>query len=80
MIAQRARIVLGCVGAALAPNIWFLIAFRMAFKQKVYVEGAKWCCSPPLRDKAAQAAIWLARPVIPRACTTTSMRWYSISP
>jgi dihydropyrimidinase len=22
------------------------------------VEGAKWCCSPPLRDKAAQAAIW----------------------
>ena len=22
------------------------------------VEGAKWCCSPPLRDKAAQEAIW----------------------
>jgi dihydropyrimidinase len=22
------------------------------------VEGAKWCCSPPLRDKAAQQAIW----------------------
>ena len=22
------------------------------------VEGAKWCCSPPLRDKAHQAAIW----------------------
>jgi dihydropyrimidinase len=22
------------------------------------VEGAKWCCSPPLRDKSAQAAIW----------------------
>jgi dihydropyrimidinase len=22
------------------------------------VEGAKWCCSPPLRDKAAQASIW----------------------
>jgi dihydropyrimidinase len=22
------------------------------------VEGAKWCCSPPLRDKAAQEAMW----------------------
>jgi len=22
------------------------------------VEGAKWCCSPPLRDKNAQQAIW----------------------
>jgi dihydropyrimidinase len=22
------------------------------------VEGAKWCCSPPLRDKASQEAIW----------------------
>ncbi|MSQ20159.1 MAG: dihydropyrimidinase [Betaproteobacteria bacterium] len=22
------------------------------------VEGAKWCCGPPLRDKAAQEAIW----------------------
>jgi len=22
------------------------------------VEGAKWCCSPPLRDRAAQEAIW----------------------
>ena len=39
------------------PQYMFLTADDM---DKPGVEGAKWCCSPPPRDQAAQEAVWAA--------------------
>jgi dihydropyrimidinase len=52
----RAAQALGApIFAETCPQYLVLTADDM---DKPGVEGAKWCCSPPLRDKAAQAAIW----------------------
>ena len=52
----RAAQTLGArIYAETCPQYLVLTAQDM---DKPGVEGAKWCCSPPLRDKAAQEAIW----------------------
>src|SRR5882672_10698934 len=52
----RAAQTLGAkIYAETCPQYLVLTADDM---DKPGVEGAKWCCSPPLRDKAAQEAIW----------------------
>ena len=52
----RAAQTLGArIYAETCPQYLVLTADDMA---RPGVEGAKWCCSPPLRDKAAQEAIW----------------------
>jgi dihydropyrimidinase len=52
----RAAQTLGArIYAETCPQYLVLTAEDM---DKPGVEGAKWCCSPPLRDKAAQEAIW----------------------
>jgi dihydropyrimidinase len=52
----RAAQTLGAkIYAETCPQYLVLTAEDM---DKPGVEGAKWCCSPPLRDKASQEAIW----------------------
>jgi dihydropyrimidinase len=52
----RAAQTLGArIYAETCPQYLVLTAQDM---DKPGVEGAKWCCSPPLRDEAAQQAIW----------------------
>ncbi len=52
----RAAQTLGArIYAETCPQYLVLTAADM---DKPGVEGAKWCCSPPLRDAAAQEAIW----------------------
>jgi dihydropyrimidinase len=52
----RAAQTLGAkIYAETCPQYLVLTAADM---DRLGVEGAKWCCSPPLRDKAAQEAIW----------------------
>jgi dihydropyrimidinase len=52
----RAAQTLGAaISAETCPQYLVLTAEDM---DRPGVEGAKWCCSPPLRDKAAQEAIW----------------------
>ncbi len=52
----RAAQTLGArIFAETCPHYLVLTADDM---DRLGVEGAKWCCSPPLRNKAAQEAIW----------------------
>ena len=52
---RAARLLGANINAETCPQYLVLTAEDM---DKPGVEGAKWCCSPPLRDKAAQEAIW----------------------
>jgi dihydropyrimidinase len=52
---RAARLLGANINAETCPQYLVLTAEDM---DRPGVEGAKWCCSPPLRDKAAQEAIW----------------------